>query len=216
MLLCRLSLWVISGYTALGVFMQGHAIHSKWQFLACSILGLELFGCYIFAVFQWQANLQAATATRSQIYYWWKTYESRTFYFFFFFWMSSHLIRITPENFAQLTVWHPDQANWKFNYVCMMHLADIIVCCFMLRFMKHGESSVPLRFSAGELGASCLLSASFLQGVSRAASRSLRVSLFLLKNVGVLFKVRVVGVSAAYSYLSPQDSRPLSHPAVDR
>uniref|UniRef100_A0A8C4GFW7 ubiquitinyl hydrolase 1 n=1 Tax=Dicentrarchus labrax TaxID=13489 RepID=A0A8C4GFW7_DICLA len=36
------------------------------------------------------------------------------------------------------------------------------------------------------------------------------------QNAGVLFKVRVVGVSAVYSYLSPQDSRPLYHPAVDR
>ncbi|XP_046899504.1 ubiquitin carboxyl-terminal hydrolase 43-like [Hypomesus transpacificus] len=36
------------------------------------------------------------------------------------------------------------------------------------------------------------------------------------QNAGVLFKIRVVGVSAAYSYLSPQDSHPLYHPAVDR
>lgn len=32
----------------------------------------------------------------------------------------------------------------------------------------------------------------------------------------MLFKIRVVGGSAAYSYLSPQDSRPLYHPAVER
>ncbi|XP_035762216.1 ubiquitin carboxyl-terminal hydrolase 43-like [Neolamprologus brichardi] len=36
------------------------------------------------------------------------------------------------------------------------------------------------------------------------------------QNAGALFKIRVVGGSAAYSYLSPQDSRPLYHPAVDR
>ncbi|KAI3352363.1 hypothetical protein L3Q82_005329 [Scortum barcoo] len=36
------------------------------------------------------------------------------------------------------------------------------------------------------------------------------------QNAGPLFKIRVVGGSAAYSYLSPQDSRPLCHPAVDR
>ncbi|XP_036401512.1 ubiquitin carboxyl-terminal hydrolase 43a isoform X1 [Megalops cyprinoides] len=36
------------------------------------------------------------------------------------------------------------------------------------------------------------------------------------QNVGVLFKIRVVGGSASYSYLSPQDGRPLYHPAVDR
>lgn len=36
------------------------------------------------------------------------------------------------------------------------------------------------------------------------------------QNAGKLFRIRVVGGSAAYSYLSPQDSRPLSHPAVDR
>ncbi|XP_020509809.2 ubiquitin carboxyl-terminal hydrolase 43a [Labrus bergylta] len=36
------------------------------------------------------------------------------------------------------------------------------------------------------------------------------------QNAGVLFRIRVVGGSAAYSYLSPQDSRPLYHPAVDR
>nr|XP_015211619.1 PREDICTED: ubiquitin carboxyl-terminal hydrolase 43 isoform X1 [Lepisosteus oculatus] len=36
------------------------------------------------------------------------------------------------------------------------------------------------------------------------------------QNAGILFKIRVVGGSAAYSYLSPQDSRPLCHPAVDR
>ncbi|MBN3314179.1 UBP43 hydrolase, partial [Atractosteus spatula] len=35
------------------------------------------------------------------------------------------------------------------------------------------------------------------------------------QNAGILFKIRVVGGSAAYSYLSPQDSRPLCHPAVD-
>uniref|UniRef100_A0A668AX83 ubiquitinyl hydrolase 1 n=1 Tax=Myripristis murdjan TaxID=586833 RepID=A0A668AX83_9TELE len=36
------------------------------------------------------------------------------------------------------------------------------------------------------------------------------------QNAGALFKIRVVGGSAAYSYLSSQDSRPLYHPAVDR
>uniref|UniRef100_A0A6Q2XS41 ubiquitinyl hydrolase 1 n=1 Tax=Esox lucius TaxID=8010 RepID=A0A6Q2XS41_ESOLU len=36
------------------------------------------------------------------------------------------------------------------------------------------------------------------------------------QNAGVLFKIRVVGGSASYSYLSPQDARPLFHPAVDR
>ncbi|KAM9313925.1 ubiquitin carboxyl-terminal hydrolase 43a [Pholidichthys leucotaenia] len=36
------------------------------------------------------------------------------------------------------------------------------------------------------------------------------------QNPAMLFKIRVVGGSAAYSYLSPQDSRPLYHPAVDR
>ncbi|XP_038569699.1 ubiquitin carboxyl-terminal hydrolase 43a [Micropterus salmoides] len=36
------------------------------------------------------------------------------------------------------------------------------------------------------------------------------------QNAGVFFKIRVVGGSASYSYLSPQDSRPLYHPAVDR
>uniref|UniRef100_A0A096MEQ4 ubiquitinyl hydrolase 1 n=1 Tax=Poecilia formosa TaxID=48698 RepID=A0A096MEQ4_POEFO len=36
------------------------------------------------------------------------------------------------------------------------------------------------------------------------------------QNAGVEFKVRVVGGSAASSYLSPKDSRPLCHPAVDR
>ncbi|XP_071778632.2 ubiquitin carboxyl-terminal hydrolase 43a [Centroberyx gerrardi] len=36
------------------------------------------------------------------------------------------------------------------------------------------------------------------------------------QNAGVLFKIRVVGGSAAYSYLSPKDSRPLYHPSVDR
>ncbi|KTG41538.1 hypothetical protein cypCar_00031537, partial [Cyprinus carpio] len=34
-------------------------------------------------------------------------------------------------------------------------------------------------------------------------------------NFRVLFKIRVVGGSAAYSYLNPQDGRPLYHPAVD-
>uniref|UniRef100_A0A667X1Z8 ubiquitinyl hydrolase 1 n=1 Tax=Myripristis murdjan TaxID=586833 RepID=A0A667X1Z8_9TELE len=36
------------------------------------------------------------------------------------------------------------------------------------------------------------------------------------QNTRVLFNIRVVGGSAAYSYLSPQDGRPLYHPAVDR
>ncbi|KAK6300528.1 hypothetical protein J4Q44_G00286260 [Coregonus suidteri] len=36
------------------------------------------------------------------------------------------------------------------------------------------------------------------------------------QNAGLLFKIRVVGGSASYSYLSPQDGRPLFHPAVDR
>uniref|UniRef100_A0A672RAY0 ubiquitinyl hydrolase 1 n=1 Tax=Sinocyclocheilus grahami TaxID=75366 RepID=A0A672RAY0_SINGR len=35
-------------------------------------------------------------------------------------------------------------------------------------------------------------------------------------NFRVLFKIRVVGGSAAYSYLNAQDGRPLYHPAVDR
>ncbi|XP_077357054.1 ubiquitin carboxyl-terminal hydrolase 43 [Festucalex cinctus] len=36
------------------------------------------------------------------------------------------------------------------------------------------------------------------------------------QNLRVLFNIRVVGGSSFYSYLSPQDSRPLYHPAVDR
>nr|XP_061805038.1 ubiquitin carboxyl-terminal hydrolase 43-like [Nerophis lumbriciformis] len=36
------------------------------------------------------------------------------------------------------------------------------------------------------------------------------------QNNRVLFNIRVVGGSSFYSYLSPQDSRPLYHPAVDR
>ncbi|XP_054615322.1 ubiquitin carboxyl-terminal hydrolase 43 isoform X2 [Dunckerocampus dactyliophorus] len=36
------------------------------------------------------------------------------------------------------------------------------------------------------------------------------------QNNRVLFNVRVVGGSSFYSYLSPQDTRPLYHPAVDR
>ncbi|XP_034046366.1 ubiquitin carboxyl-terminal hydrolase 43 [Thalassophryne amazonica] len=36
------------------------------------------------------------------------------------------------------------------------------------------------------------------------------------QNTRVLFNIRVVGGSAFYSYLSPQDPRPLYHPAVDR
>ncbi|CAM4556283.1 ubiquitin carboxyl-terminal hydrolase 43 [Lepidochelys kempii] len=37
-----------------------------------------------------------------------------------------------------------------------------------------------------------------------------------VQGVGDLFRVRVAGGSVACSYLSPQDSRPLYHPAVDR
>ncbi|XP_017272254.1 ubiquitin carboxyl-terminal hydrolase 43 isoform X2 [Kryptolebias marmoratus] len=36
------------------------------------------------------------------------------------------------------------------------------------------------------------------------------------QNTRVLFNIRVVGGSPFYSYLSPQDGRPLFHPAVDR
>ncbi|XP_036445472.1 ubiquitin carboxyl-terminal hydrolase 43 isoform X1 [Colossoma macropomum] len=36
------------------------------------------------------------------------------------------------------------------------------------------------------------------------------------QNTRVLFKIRVVGSSISCSYLSPQDGRPLYHPAVDR
>ncbi|XP_055078295.1 ubiquitin carboxyl-terminal hydrolase 43a [Periophthalmus magnuspinnatus] len=36
------------------------------------------------------------------------------------------------------------------------------------------------------------------------------------QNAGLLFKIRVVGGSSSYSYLSPQDNKPLLHPAVDR
>ncbi|KAM6164450.1 ubiquitin carboxyl-terminal hydrolase 43 isoform 2-T2 [Rhynchocyon petersi] len=36
------------------------------------------------------------------------------------------------------------------------------------------------------------------------------------KNLGALFSIRVVGLSLACSYLSPQDSQPLCHWAVDR
>ncbi|MXQ89405.1 hypothetical protein E5288_WYG000764 [Bos mutus] len=37
-----------------------------------------------------------------------------------------------------------------------------------------------------------------------------------IQNLGSLFSIRVVGLSLACSYLSPQDSRPLCHWAVDR
>lgn len=37
-----------------------------------------------------------------------------------------------------------------------------------------------------------------------------------VQNLGSLFSIRVVGLSLACSYLSPQDSRPLCHWAVDR
>uniref|UniRef100_A0A8D0GIV5 Ubiquitin carboxyl-terminal hydrolase n=1 Tax=Sphenodon punctatus TaxID=8508 RepID=A0A8D0GIV5_SPHPU len=37
-----------------------------------------------------------------------------------------------------------------------------------------------------------------------------------VQSAGGLFRVRVAGVSVPCSYLSPQDSRPLCHPAVDR
>uniref|UniRef100_A0A7M4EL36 ubiquitinyl hydrolase 1 n=1 Tax=Crocodylus porosus TaxID=8502 RepID=A0A7M4EL36_CROPO len=37
-----------------------------------------------------------------------------------------------------------------------------------------------------------------------------------VQSAGVLFRVRVAGGSVACSYLSPQDSRPLYHPAIDR
>ncbi|XP_037392384.1 ubiquitin carboxyl-terminal hydrolase 43a [Pygocentrus nattereri] len=36
------------------------------------------------------------------------------------------------------------------------------------------------------------------------------------QNAGVLFRIRVVGGSTSCSYLSPQDRRPLLHPAIDR
>ncbi|XP_038162233.1 ubiquitin carboxyl-terminal hydrolase 43-like [Cyprinodon tularosa] len=36
------------------------------------------------------------------------------------------------------------------------------------------------------------------------------------QNIRVLFNIRVVGGSTFYNYLSPQDGRPLYHPAVDR
>nr|XP_020478760.1 ubiquitin carboxyl-terminal hydrolase 43-like [Monopterus albus] len=36
------------------------------------------------------------------------------------------------------------------------------------------------------------------------------------QNTRVMFNIRVVGGSAFYSYLSPQEGRPLHHPAVDR
>nr|XP_033817737.1 ubiquitin carboxyl-terminal hydrolase 43 isoform X2 [Geotrypetes seraphini] len=37
-----------------------------------------------------------------------------------------------------------------------------------------------------------------------------------VQNVGVLFRIRAAGGTVAGSYLSPQDGRPLYHPAVDR
>ncbi|XP_067403868.1 ubiquitin carboxyl-terminal hydrolase 43 [Emydura macquarii macquarii] len=37
-----------------------------------------------------------------------------------------------------------------------------------------------------------------------------------VQRVGELFRVRVAGGSVAHSYLSPQDGKPLCHPAVDR
>lgn len=51
---------------------------------------------------------------------------------------------------------------------------------------------------------------------SAASWLNVSLSLSSLQNAGKLFRIRVVGGSAAYSYLSPQDSRPLHHPAVDR
>ncbi|NXD10633.1 UBP43 hydrolase, partial [Nothocercus nigrocapillus] len=38
----------------------------------------------------------------------------------------------------------------------------------------------------------------------------------LLQDAGALFRIRVAGSSVGCSYLSPQDTRPLCHPAVDR
>jgi len=39
---------------------------------------------------------------------------------------------------------------------------------------------------------------------------------FCLPQTTELFNMRVVGGSASCSYLSPNDSRPLCHPTVDR
>ncbi|KAM8878628.1 ubiquitin carboxyl-terminal hydrolase 43a isoform 3-T3 [Spinachia spinachia] len=61
-----------------------------------------------------------------------------------------------------------------------------------------------------------MLNGSQAQLCGKGFLRSHRCAFLSLQNAGVLFKIRVVGGSAAYSYLSPQDSRPLYHPAVDR
>ncbi|MED6278361.1 Ubiquitin carboxyl-terminal hydrolase 43, partial [Characodon lateralis] len=42
------------------------------------------------------------------------------------------------------------------------------------------------------------------------------VFVLFFQNIRVLFNIRVVGGSTFYNYLSPQDGRPLYHPAVDR
>ncbi|XP_033894023.3 ubiquitin carboxyl-terminal hydrolase 43-like isoform X2 [Acipenser ruthenus] len=52
----------------------------------------------------------------------------------------------------------------------------------------------------------CILSKMYYLMISEAQTQ----------NVGVLFRIRVVGGSITCSYLSPQDSQPLYHPAVDR
>ncbi|KAG7459531.1 hypothetical protein MATL_G00211750, partial [Megalops atlanticus] len=55
-----------------------------------------------------------------------------------------------------------------------------------------------------------------LQQSVLAKLRYLMINGTQAQNAGVLFKIRVVGGLAPHSYLSPQDSRPLCHPAVDR
>lgn len=168
MLHCRLTVTlspVISGYAVPGLCLQCHITDSKF-----SILEPKLFWCCIFVMFQSQANPQAATEARSQIYYWWKMYKSRTL----FFKLSSHLIRITPENFAQLTVRHPEEDSSKFNFVCKTHHGYMT---FVLRFIKRHENIVLLRFSGGELRGNCFFKNLFSPRF-KLGSKSLTVSLF--------------------------------------
>lgn len=47
-------------------------------------------------------------------------------------------------------------------------------------------------------------------------SQSIDLIVLFFQNARVLFNIRVVGGAAFYSYLSPQDARPLYHPAVER
>lgn len=144
MLHCRLTVTLgplITAYAVLGLCLQCHIIDSKWQFSAS--LSQSYFWCYVFVMFQSQASAQAATETRSQIF----TIDGKR--------TNQEHCFLNEFPFGQNHSWKlcttHRLASWVGQFknsisFCETHHGYIT---FVLRFIKHHENNVLLRFSGG-------------------------------------------------------------------